>query len=78
MTASDEFRARVDNCAHMAGGTTTSGDGTRIAYERRGDGPPLVPVSGALGTAARHGSLTGQTHTVAPQALAPSAFFRNG
>ncbi|MGI5480492.1 alpha/beta fold hydrolase [Streptomyces lavendofoliae] len=36
----------------MAGGTTTSGDGTRIAYERRGDGPPLVLVSGALSTAA--------------------------
>lgn len=29
-----------------------SGDGTRIAYERRGDGPPLVLVGGALCTAA--------------------------
>ncbi|MGW6459526.1 alpha/beta fold hydrolase, partial [Streptomyces sp. NPDC055078] len=29
-----------------------SGDGTLIAYEQRGDGPPLVLVGGALCTAA--------------------------
>ncbi|MEU3686864.1 alpha/beta fold hydrolase [Streptomyces narbonensis] len=36
------------------GGRVTSRDGTTIAYERYGDGagPPLVLVSGALGTAA--------------------------
>ncbi|MEX0169484.1 alpha/beta fold hydrolase [Streptomyces sp. LMG1-1-1.1] len=33
-------------------GRVTSRDGTPIAYERYGDGPPLVLVSGALGTAA--------------------------
>ncbi|MFH9724320.1 alpha/beta fold hydrolase [Streptomyces sp. NPDC017254] len=33
-------------------GRVTSGDGTPIAYERYGEGPPLVLVSGALGTAA--------------------------
>ncbi|MFJ6633183.1 alpha/beta fold hydrolase [Streptomyces sp. NPDC091376] len=33
-------------------GTVKSQDGTAIAYERRGDGPPLVLVSGALATAA--------------------------
>ncbi|MFI1976008.1 alpha/beta fold hydrolase [Streptomyces wedmorensis] len=33
-------------------GRVTSRNGTPIAYERYGDGPPLVLVSGALGTAA--------------------------
>lgn len=33
-------------------GTVLSKDGTVIAYERRGDGPPLVLVGGALATAA--------------------------
>ncbi|WP_435973897.1 alpha/beta fold hydrolase [Streptomyces sp. Qhu_M48] len=33
-------------------GRVTSRDGTPIAYERYGGGPPLVLVSGALGTAA--------------------------
>ncbi|MFF1508806.1 alpha/beta fold hydrolase [Streptomyces sp. NPDC058326] len=33
-------------------GRVRSRDGTPIAYERYGDGPPLVLVSGALGTAA--------------------------
>ncbi|WP_329040781.1 alpha/beta hydrolase [Streptomyces sp. NBC_00178] len=32
--------------------TTLSRDGTSIAYRRRGDGPPVVLVGGALGTAA--------------------------
>ncbi|MFF8608255.1 alpha/beta fold hydrolase [Streptomyces sp. NPDC015346] len=32
-------------------GRVVSGDGTRIAYERRGEGPPLILVSGALCTA---------------------------
>ncbi|WP_030559066.1 alpha/beta fold hydrolase, partial [Streptomyces exfoliatus] len=31
---------------------TLSRDGTPIAYRRRGDGPPVVLVGGALGTAA--------------------------
>lgn len=30
---------------------TTSADGTRIAFERFGEGPPVVIVGGALGTA---------------------------
>ncbi|MET9435909.1 alpha/beta fold hydrolase [Streptomyces sp. NPDC006551] len=34
-----------------ARGRVTSGDGTRIAYERQGEGPPLIVVSGALCTA---------------------------
>jgi pimeloyl-ACP methyl ester carboxylesterase len=29
--------------------TVTSQDGTRIAYERAGDGPAVIPVDGALG-----------------------------
>ncbi|MEV4947977.1 alpha/beta fold hydrolase [Streptomyces sp. NPDC053755] len=32
-------------------GRVGSGDGTRIAYERHGEGPPVIVVSGALGTA---------------------------
>ncbi|MER7106766.1 alpha/beta fold hydrolase [Streptomyces sp. NPDC000229] len=39
------------------GGTTTSDDGTPLAYERRGDGPPLVLVSGALCTGASEARL---------------------
>ena len=33
--------------------TLTSADGTRIAYERVGDGPPLIVVGGALCDRAR-------------------------
>ncbi|WP_406062448.1 alpha/beta fold hydrolase [Streptomyces sp. NBC_01077] len=40
-------------------GRVTSRDGTPIAYERYGDGPPLVLVSGALGTAAGERPLGG-------------------
>ncbi|QGV78370.1 alpha/beta fold hydrolase [Streptomyces ficellus] len=40
-------------------GTVTSGDGTLLAYERRGEGPPLVLVSGALGTRASEAALAG-------------------
>ncbi|WP_338493478.1 alpha/beta fold hydrolase [Streptomyces sp. SJL17-4] len=40
-------------------GRVTSRDGTSIAYERYGDGPPLVLVSGALGTAAGERPLGG-------------------
>ncbi|MGW6205538.1 alpha/beta fold hydrolase [Streptomyces sp. NPDC055089] len=36
---------------------TLSRDGTLIAYRRRGDGPPLILVSGALGTAATEAPL---------------------
>ena len=35
--------------------TITSTDGTRIAYDRAGDGPPLILVDGALSD--RSGSL---------------------
>ncbi|WP_329283324.1 alpha/beta fold hydrolase [Streptomyces sp. NBC_00691] len=40
-------------------GRVASGDGTPIAYERYGEGPPLVLVSGALGTAAGERALGG-------------------
>ncbi|MDX2565137.1 alpha/beta fold hydrolase [Streptomyces sp. TX20-6-3] len=40
-------------------GRVTSRDGTPIAYERYGEGPPLVLVSGALGTAAGERMLGG-------------------
>ncbi|MET7760180.1 alpha/beta fold hydrolase [Streptomyces sp. NPDC005389] len=40
-------------------GRVVSRDGTPIAYERYGDGPPLVLVSGALGTAAGERALGG-------------------
>ncbi|MFE6059139.1 alpha/beta fold hydrolase [Streptomyces sp. NPDC056431] len=40
-------------------GRVTSRDGTTIAYERYGEGPPLVLVSGALGTAAGERALGG-------------------
>ncbi|KQX47457.1 MULTISPECIES: alpha/beta hydrolase [unclassified Streptomyces] len=40
-------------------GRVTSRDGTRIAYERYGDGPAVVLVSGALGTAAGERALAG-------------------
>ncbi|MGV9313864.1 alpha/beta fold hydrolase [Streptomyces sp. NPDC003691] len=36
-----------------------SADGTPLAYERRGDGPPLVLVGGALATAASDAALAG-------------------
>ncbi|MFI0984691.1 alpha/beta fold hydrolase [Streptomyces exfoliatus] len=41
----------VDIALRRLRGRVTSLDGTPIAYERYGDGPPLVLVSGALGTA---------------------------
>ncbi|MBD0710610.1 MULTISPECIES: alpha/beta fold hydrolase [unclassified Streptomyces] len=40
-------------------GRVVSRDGTPIAYERQGDGPPVVLVSGALGTAAGERPLAG-------------------
>ncbi|MFI9112924.1 alpha/beta fold hydrolase [Streptomyces venezuelae] len=40
-------------------GRVVSRDGTPIAYERYGEGPPLVLVSGALGTAAGERLLAG-------------------
>ncbi|MFF8829950.1 alpha/beta fold hydrolase [Streptomyces sp. NPDC015131] len=40
-------------------GTVTSDDGTPIAYRRRGDGPPLVLVGGALSTAESEEPLAG-------------------
>jgi pimeloyl-ACP methyl ester carboxylesterase len=46
--------------------TLTSKDGTRIAYERAGDGPPLILVDGALSS--RSGSLnTPLAALLAPQ-----------
>src|SRR6188508_3449199 len=43
--------------------TVTSGDGTTIAFDRSGEGPPLVLVGGALSDRLAAGSLT--------EALAP-------
>ncbi|WP_432752671.1 alpha/beta fold hydrolase [Streptomyces sp. JL2001] len=40
-------------------GRVTSADGTRIAYERYGDGPPVILVGGALGTAEAERPLAG-------------------
>ncbi|MFJ8662640.1 alpha/beta fold hydrolase [Streptomyces sp. NPDC093795] len=42
----------VETALSRGRGRVTSRDGTPIAYERYGDGPPIVLVSGALGTAA--------------------------
>ncbi|MEV6326805.1 alpha/beta fold hydrolase [Streptomyces sp. NPDC051909] len=42
-----------------ARGLVRSQDGTRIAYERYGDGPPVILVSGALGTAGDEEPLAG-------------------
>ncbi|WP_128978630.1 alpha/beta fold hydrolase [Streptomyces roseicoloratus] len=42
-----------------ARGLVRSPDGTRIAYERYGDGPPVILVSGALGTAGSERPLAG-------------------
>ncbi|MGW0467376.1 alpha/beta fold hydrolase [Streptomyces sp. NPDC003027] len=44
---------------NRARGRVTSGDGTRIAYERYGEGPPLIVVSGALCTAEGERPLAG-------------------
>ncbi|MFB7538389.1 alpha/beta fold hydrolase [Streptomyces zaomyceticus] len=49
----------VSNTPGRVGGRVTSRDGTPIAYERYGEGPPLVLVSGALGTAAGGRALGG-------------------
>ncbi|WP_351223326.1 alpha/beta fold hydrolase [Streptomyces sp. NPDC002133] len=38
-------------------GTALSADGTAIAYERQGDGPPVILVSGTLATAANEAPL---------------------
>ena len=39
--------------------TVTSKDGTSIAFDRSGDGPPIVVVGGALSTRAAAGTLAG-------------------
>jgi pimeloyl-ACP methyl ester carboxylesterase len=43
--------------------TVPSGDGTTIAYDRSGDGPPLILVSGAMGTRAHAADLAVQLAT---------------
>ena len=40
--------------------TTTSDDGTTIAYDRSGEGPPVVLVAGAFGDRNAFGVLAGQ------------------
>jgi hypothetical protein len=68
----------------------TSSDGTTIAFDRLGDGPPVILVCvgssdrtanaplAALSDAQRR-TLEGQTHDVAPEAIAPvlEDFFGN-
>ena len=47
--------------------TVTSKDGTKIAFEKSGEGPPLVIVGGALSDrrgAATHADLLGSNFTV--------------
>ena len=66
--------------------TVNSSDGTTIAFERSGEGPPLILVDGALSYREGGGSsrplaallaqrftvyVEGQTHMVKPKALAP-------
>ncbi|WP_329115623.1 alpha/beta fold hydrolase [Streptomyces sp. NBC_01353] len=41
----------VNSTLSRSRGRVTSGDGTRIAYERRGEGQPVILVGGALCTA---------------------------
>ncbi|MFE5483533.1 alpha/beta fold hydrolase [Streptomyces sp. NPDC056527] len=41
----------VNSTLSRSPGRVTSGDGTRIAYERRGEGQPVILVGGALCTA---------------------------
>ena len=52
----------------------TSKDGTRIAYERLGSGPPVMLSSTAPCIATRSGQavLPGQTHNVAAVVLVPA------
>ena len=57
----------VNTTLSRSRGHVMSPDGTRIAYERYGDGPPLVLVSGALCTAEDEqplGGLLAARHTV--------------
>ncbi|MET4610792.1 hypothetical protein ABIC28_001773 [Rhodococcus sp. PvR044] len=50
-----------------------SRDGTVIAYERSGDGRPIIIVGGAaeMIPGARHRALDGGFHDVPPETLAP-------
>lgn len=47
----------------------TSGDGTPIAYDRLGEGPAIILVSGAIQH--RRRTVEGQTHEADPSLLAP-------
>jgi hypothetical protein len=55
-----------------------SRDGTTIAFDRSGGGPPVIVVGGAFndrstgrGPPCRRGCLEGQFHDVSPEVLAP-------
>jgi pimeloyl-ACP methyl ester carboxylesterase len=54
--------------------TVTSADGTRIAYERTGDGPPLILVGGAFND---RSTVAGLAATLAPMFTA-IAYDRRG
>ena len=54
--------------------TVTSSDGTTIAYDRSGEGPPLVLIGGALSDRAAAGSLA---EALAPR-LTAIAYDRRG
>ena len=44
--------------------TVTSADGTRIAFDRTGDGPPLILVAGALSTRAGAAAIAARARCV--------------
>jgi hypothetical protein len=54
--------------------TVLSRDGTTIGFDRLGARPAVILVGGAMSTRSAHAQrriLAGQTHGVAPDALAP-------
>jgi pimeloyl-ACP methyl ester carboxylesterase len=56
--------------------TITSTDGTRIAYDHAGDGPPVILVDGALSD--RSGSLNGPLATLLAASLTAYTYDRRG